>query len=93
MFEENKTESNLLISKYAEAVELYLKMTRNIPSKRPNCEEMLKEKNMWALSLNDLETNETLNNILKASNEKDVLSIESMVRLRINNKSDKLGSA
>lgn len=43
---------------------------------------------MWALSLNELEINEKLNNFLETNDPNEEFSVESMLRLRINYKSN-----
>jgi hypothetical protein len=51
--------------KYEAAIELYDDMTRQLPRKRPNCEEVLKIKNSWSLS----ETEFAIDNELEANRE------------------------
>jgi hypothetical protein len=57
-------------------------------SKPPNYEEILDEKHLWDLSLNELNINEKLNNFLETNDQNVELSVESILRLRINYKSD-----
>ncbi len=45
-----------LLYKYNQALELYSRMTNNVPSKRPDCEEMLKSIHLWALNDNDFDS-------------------------------------
>jgi hypothetical protein len=37
------------MTKYKEALEMFDRMTRGIPAKRPNCMEILNEKQIWSL--------------------------------------------
>ncbi len=37
-------------SNYQNLIELYNKMTSDIPHERPNCEQILRDKNSWALT-------------------------------------------
>ncbi len=46
-----------LKEKYLRLFELCEKMTSSQKYKRPDCEEILKDKNLWALSLSALESN------------------------------------
>jgi hypothetical protein len=77
------------MEKYRNAVNLCdrLSIVRQF-SKRSNCEVILKEKHLWAKSLNELNINEKLNHFLETNDQNVELSVESMLRLRINHESD-----
>ncbi len=47
-------------TKYNAALQLYDDMIRGLPKKRPTCEEILKQRNLWALNKNELEINDEL---------------------------------
>ncbi len=49
----------------------------------PNCDEILNEKHLWALSVNDLENDNKLKEILDSSVEND-FSVETMIKLKAN---------
>jgi hypothetical protein len=46
------------MDKYSNVLELSEKMTTKNSELRPNCEKILNEKTLWALSLCDIENNE-----------------------------------
>jgi hypothetical protein len=56
-------------------------------TKRPNCQQILDKKYLWALGSDELQINQILNNILEADDQNQEFTVESMIRLRINNKS------
>jgi hypothetical protein len=73
-----------LNGKYKECLELCNKMTVNLSYERPDCEEILKRKNLWALNKEELEINDELENII-ASKEREIeLTIYPMLRSEIN---------
>ncbi len=49
-YKDNENLSNLLKNKYENALDIYDFMLRALPQRRPNCEEILKRKNLWALN-------------------------------------------
>jgi hypothetical protein len=49
-----------LKTKYNAALDLYDDMCKPLPRKRPNCEEVLKKKDLWALNEEELDINEKL---------------------------------
>jgi Zyg-11 family protein len=52
------------MNKYKEIVELYGSMTSIVPSERPNCEEILERKHMWALNGNEFKLEDELKNFI-----------------------------
>jgi hypothetical protein len=44
--------------KYNSAIDIYDDMTRALPRKRPNCEEILEKKDLWALNKEEFEIND-----------------------------------
>jgi hypothetical protein len=54
-----------ITNEYNELRILYEKMTHSLPHERPNCEEILKEKHLWALDENEFEFENGMNVILK----------------------------
>jgi hypothetical protein len=69
--------SNLMKTKYNSALELYDDMTRNLPRNRPNCEEILKRKHLWALTKEEFEIHDELKKeiIFKINNTDSIYSI------------------
>ncbi len=65
-YEENLREPTLM-EKYRESLELYNKMTSQIPAKRPNCGEILEETEQWAFDKNDPEVKKELRTIMGLS--------------------------
>ncbi len=59
-------------------------MTKLIPSKRPDCEEILESKHKWVLYKNELEINHELRRVLKEKSE-DKQSIYHMIYTKLNN--------
>jgi hypothetical protein len=53
------------MSKFKSALEIYNKMIDDLPSKRPNCREILKRKILWAFRKNDFKNETTLEAILE----------------------------
>jgi hypothetical protein len=43
--------------KYQVALEVYEKMTKSLSLKRPDCKEILNQKDLWALTDSELEIN------------------------------------
>ncbi len=49
-------------------------MIRGLPKKRPTCEEILKQRNLWALNKNELEINDELREeIISKINENQII--------------------
>ncbi len=69
--------------KYKECIELCDEMTARLAHKRPNCEEVLKRKNLWALNKEKLEINDELENIIASKEPENGLKIYSMLRSKI----------
>jgi hypothetical protein len=55
LFRDIKCEDPHLQRKYQKALNMSEQMLIDIPNQRPNCEEILNEKQFWALSENELE--------------------------------------
>ncbi len=62
-------------AKYNAALDLYDDMCKPLPRKRPNCEEVLKKKNLWALNEVEFEINEKLREeiISKLNDENQII--------------------
>jgi hypothetical protein len=58
-------------------------MTRSLPRKRPNCEEILKKKDFWALNEEELEINDELKNIIALKERKNELTIYLLLKSKI----------
>jgi hypothetical protein len=43
------------LDKYIQALEIYSQMTDNVPSKRPNCQEILEKRYLWAINEDDFD--------------------------------------
>jgi hypothetical protein len=43
------------LDKYIQALEIYSRMTDNVPSKRPNCQEILEKRYLWAINEDDFD--------------------------------------
>jgi hypothetical protein len=59
-------------------------MTSNIPSERPNCEKILKNKQNWALNPKDFEINQNQKSILKSINTNEKFSVNSILQVKFN---------
>jgi hypothetical protein len=58
--------------KYQVALEMYDKMTRSLSLKRPDCKEILNQKDLWALTDSELEiNNETKETIISKPNDEN----------------------
>ncbi len=58
--------------KYQVALEVYEKMTKSLSLKRPDCKEILNQKDLWALTDSELEiNNETKETIISKSNDEN----------------------
>jgi hypothetical protein len=58
------------MSKFKSALEIYNEMIDDLPSKRPNCREILKRKILWAFRKNDFKDEKALEAVLEyAGNE------------------------
>jgi hypothetical protein len=64
-----------LKSKFQNAVEFYDDMTRSIQNKRPNCEEILEKKNLWALNEEEFEVDDEMREeiITKVNDENQIV--------------------
>jgi hypothetical protein len=84
---EIQSKFNRLNGKYKECIELCNEMTQRFSDKRPDCEEILKRKNSWALNEEELEINDELEDIIASKereNESELeLTIYSMLRSEI----------
>ncbi len=59
---------------YNAALQLYDDMIRGLPKKRPTCEEILKQRNLWALNKNELQINDELREeIISKINENQII--------------------
>jgi hypothetical protein len=52
--------------KYLKALEFFELMAGVIPKKRPNCEEIRKQKNLWSLAKEDVKIEGSLRNEISA---------------------------
>jgi hypothetical protein len=71
------------MSKYQNALKFSERMTNLIPSKRPNCEEILESKHLWALDKNEFQINDELRQILEEKS-KDKQSIYHIFYTKLN---------
>ncbi len=63
---EDQNHSNTLMTKYQNILQICDKMTQTIIAKRPNCNEILNEKHLWALAENEFDyENESVNSFDK----------------------------
>ncbi len=69
------------MSKYRSAVQLFKSMTQMNPIKRPNCEEILETRGLWAMDKNDFEINDELRHILEEKS-KDNQSIYHIIQTK-----------
>jgi hypothetical protein len=75
-YKDNQNLSNLLKIKYENALDIYDIMLRALPQRRPNCEEILKRKNLWALNEEEFEINDNLSEqYISEINDKNQLII------------------
>jgi hypothetical protein len=70
--------------KYRESLELYNRMTFSSPFKRPTCEEIIKEKGLWAFDKNDSDVENGLREIKNLSAEKRNSYIHALLESKIN---------
>jgi len=67
----DKNDKSLLMSKYKTLRDLYERMTSNLPNRRPNCEEILEDKQLWDLNKNEFDAKQEFDNIIKSNQDKD----------------------
>ncbi len=74
-YEDNDSITDLLKSKFQNSVELYDDMTRSLQKKRPNCEEILEKKNLWALNEEEFEVDDEMREeiITKVNDENQIV--------------------
>jgi hypothetical protein len=65
--------------KYNAAVDIYHDMSA-VSHERPNCEEILKQRNLWALNGEEFEINDELKKIIDSKGSENELTIYSMLR-------------
>jgi serine/threonine protein kinase len=65
--------------KYNAAVDIYRDMSA-VSHERPNCEEILKKRNLWALNEEEFEINDELKKIIDSKESENELTIYSMLR-------------
>jgi hypothetical protein len=71
------------MSKYQNALKLSHRMTKSILFKRPNCEEILDSKHLWALDKNELTINDDLKHVIEQKS-KDKQSIYHIIYAKFN---------
>jgi len=76
------------MEKYRNANNMCDRMSQRKFSQRPNCEEILDERHLWALNVNDLENDKKLKKILDSDVGND-FSVENMIRIKLNKKGRK----
>ncbi len=69
--------------KYKECIELCNEMTAKLSHKRPDCEEIHKRKNSWALNEEEFKINEKLKKIIDLKESENELTIYSMLRSKM----------
>ncbi len=57
----NEKTLNSSHSKYQSLIQLIQKMTNEIQNVRPNCDVILRDKNLWAINLEELEKDSKVN--------------------------------
>ncbi len=67
-------------SKYKVSLELCNEMTARLLNKRPDCEKILEKKNSWALSKEELEISDLLENMIASKERENEFTIFSMLR-------------
>jgi hypothetical protein len=73
-----------LKTKYNAALDRYVDMLIPLHRRRPNCEEILEKKDLWALNEEELEISDELENIIALKERENELTIYSMLRSEIN---------
>jgi hypothetical protein len=63
----------VLMSKYHEARNWCDRMTRRFPKHRPNCDEILAHKHLWALNDGEFDASKELKNISNLNRMKDTI--------------------
>jgi hypothetical protein len=73
-----------LKTNYNAALELYDDMIRDLPKKRPTCEEILKQRSSWALNEKELEIHDRLREeiISKINDENQI--VFSLLKSKLN---------
>jgi hypothetical protein len=62
---------SVLQKKFRNATDLCIEMKRERFRDRPNCKEILNQKELWTLSLNDIQLKEMIENFSKSHSSKD----------------------
>jgi hypothetical protein len=70
--------------------ELYIRITKTIPFKRPNCGEILEEKHLWALNKNEFECEKELIENLNLKLENEKFYIHSVFELELIEKNNEI---
>jgi hypothetical protein len=70
--------------KYQNSLKFSHRMQKAIPNKRPNCEQILLSKHLWALDKNEFQINYELRRVLEEKS-KDKQSIYHMICAKLNN--------
>jgi hypothetical protein len=65
--------------KYYELKKLFQKMTHSSPDQRPNCEEILEEKHLWASDENEFDLNNEIRVILKSEEKNETKFVHSIL--------------
>jgi hypothetical protein len=78
-YDDNHSITDLLKSKFQNAVELYCDMTV-LQNKRPNCEQILMKKDLWALNEEEFGINDELKKIINSKESENDSTIYSMLR-------------
>jgi hypothetical protein len=76
--------SETLKEKYTYSLELYEKMNRAVPKKRPKCGRILKMKNDWALFEHEFLYKNELRAILKSNSREEDHIIHIILREKLN---------
>ncbi len=83
-YDQNKNLSEFSKTKYNAALDLCADMCYRLSRRRPNCEEILEKKNLWALNKEELEINDELKNIIASKERENEFTIYSILRSEIN---------
>jgi hypothetical protein len=73
---------SIIDSKYYEIRKLFEKMTQSSPDERPNCEEILKNRHLWALDENEFEFENEMNVILKSKENNEMNFVHLMLEFK-----------
>jgi hypothetical protein len=82
--DEIQSKASQLDGNYKECFELCAKMTQRLSHERPDCEEIHKRKNLWALNKEELEFSDKLEDIIASIERENEFTIYSMLRSLIN---------